>query len=142
MGYWDKREAKEAAELVGEENAREVVTNGDAIDTKGLDELEAAMADTQQAVLDTIDDLAAQVKRQKAYMKDITSSNFWFAVCFNNQMQKEQFLAAIGITPTDTFVEGRDFAKRVGVQYKEPDHVYKTRGVQKKYAERAREIGT
>lgn len=141
MGYWDKKENTRRSRRgeVAEEKPKP--TNGDNIDLDALDKLEKDMKDTSNAILGEVEGIAESIKRQKAIAKDTLSSNYWFAVCFNNETQKRQFLEKAGFDPTWTFIQGDQFSKAVGISYQEPNHDYsKERRVNPNFKARAREI--
>lgn len=151
MAYWDKKTETTTNKVSGrasggfwkeeEPEVKESPKNGDNIDFKALDDLEKDMQDTANDVLDEVQGIADSIKRQKAQAKDMLSSGYWFAVCFNNDKQKQQFLSALGYNPSWTFIQGDDFARKVGVSYKEPNHDYsKERRVNQQYKARARQI--
>ena len=145
MGYWDKKEntRKSRWDDGKPEEVKESPKNGDNIDLDALDKLEKDMQDTSTAILDEVEGIAESIKRQKAIAKDTLSSNYWFAVCFNNDKQKQQFLEAAGFDPSWTFIQGDQFARAVGIQYKEPNHDYsKERRVNPNFKARAREVKT
>lgn len=125
MGYWEKKEAREASRRgVKEPEVKESPKNGDSIDFDALDKLESDMNRTSDRILGDVEGIAESIKKQKAIAKDTLSSNYWFAVCFNNDLQKQQFLKAIGFDPSWTFIQGSDFAKAMNVDVKEPNHDY------------------
>lgn len=137
MGYWDKKEPQKRVEATEE---APVAQDTEHIDFDALDQYEADANARAKDILEAVDDLAAQVKRQKAHMGDITNTNYWFAVCFNNQAQKEEYLEKIGMKKTDTFLSGKQFAMKTGVDIKSPSKVYNKKGVVPKFKQRAREI--
>lgn len=149
MGYWEEKEAREKklqAKLEPEleteetEEERESPTSGDSINYEALDEYVDNANNHAHEVLDAIDDLASQVKAQKVHMADITSATYWFAVCFNTQDQKEEFLEKMGYNPKDTFFGGKEFAKKCGFKLEAPSRLYNTRKVFVKYRNRARPL--
>ena len=149
MGYWEKKEEKNVQKPTKkggywkneEPEAKKSPENGDNIDFKALDEFEKETQDSSNAILEEVEGIAESIKRQKAQAKDMLSSNYWFAICFNNETQKRQFLENVGFDPSWTFIQGDEFAKRVGIGYKEPDHDYsKERRVNPNFKARAREI--
>ena len=143
MGYWDKKESarKSRWDDAKPEEVKESPKNGDNIDFSALDQLEKDMQETATVILDEVEGIAESIKKQKAIAKDTLSSNYWFAVCFNNDLQKQQFLEAVGFNPTWTFIQGDEFAKKMNVQIKEPNHDYsKERRVNPNFKARAREI--
>ena len=140
MGYWDKKEMT-SRRGAKEPEVKESPKNGDNIDFGALDKLESDMNHTSDVILGEVEGIAESIKKQKAIAKDTLSSNYWFAVCFNNETQKRQFLQAIGFDPSWTFITGKDFSKATGLGYKEPDHDYsKERRVNPNFKARAREI--
>ena len=142
MGYWDKKEStRKSRWSEPEPEVKESPKNGDNIDFGALDQLEKDMNAKSDAVLEEVEGIAESIKRQKAIAKDTLSANYWFAVCFNNDLQKKQFLEAAGFNPTWTFIQGDQFAKKMGISYKEPSHDYsKERRVNPNFKARAREI--
>ena len=149
MGYWDKKEtttkpktAKKGGYWQDDEpEVNESPKNGDNIDFKALDDFEKETQDSSRAILEDVEGIAESIKKQKAQAKDTLSSNYWFAVCFNNETQKRQFLENAGFDPSWTFIQGSEFSRAVGVGYKEPDHDYsKERRVNPNFKARAREI--
>lgn len=151
MGYWEEREAKEKKtksrwseepeeQEEQEEEKIEYPENGDNINFEALDQYEQESNAHAKDVLNAIDDLAAQVKAQKVHMGDITSATYWFAVCFNTQDQKEEFLDKMGFNPTDTFLGGKEFAKKCGIKLEAPSRLYNTRKIFVKYQNRARPL--
>lgn len=143
MGYWDKKEAQNTSRRgAKEEPVQEKPQNGDNIDFGALDKLEEDMNKTSDRILGDVEGIAESIKHQKAVAKDTLSSNYWFAVCFNNDIQKQQFLKAIGFDPSWTFIQGSDFAKAMNVQVKEPNHDYsRERRPNPNFQKRARPIG-
>lgn len=150
MGYWDKKTedtAKPKTTKKGgfwkeeEPEVKESPKNGDNIDFKALDDFEKDTHDTSSAILEEVEGIAESIKKQKAQAKDMLSSNYWFAVCFNNETQKRQFLENAGFDPSWTFIQGNEFSKAVGIGYNEPNHDYsKERRVNPNFKARAREI--
>ena len=79
---------------------------------------------------DLAEDVSAELTAlQKAYrdragreatrFRDATDSEFWFAVVFDTADDKEAFLEAarIPIRMGDKYIRGRDFARRIGIEY-------------------------
>lgn len=149
MGYWDKKEdkpIKKPAKKGGfwkdeEPEVKESPENGDNIDFNALDDFEKESQDSSRVILEEVEGIAESIKKQKTQAKDTLSSNYWFAVCFNNETQKRQFLENAGFDPSWTFIQGDEFSRAVGVGYKEPNHDYsKERRVNPNFKARAREI--
>ena len=142
MGYWDNKNQKKSSRWAEpEEEVKESPKNGDNIDFGALDKLEDDLNKTSEAVLNEVEGIAESIKKQKAIAKDTLSSNYWFAVCFNNETQKRQFLEKIGFDPSWTFIQGDEFARKVNVEVKEPNHDYsKERRVNPNFRARARAI--
>ena len=149
MGYWDRKQAKSPHWKGDDEgNIYDVVeikspeiTTGENIDYAALDSLESDMTAVARATRDNVAGIAEDIKKQKKWARDLLSANYWFAVCFNNDAQKQEFLETLGFSGTDTFVYGKDFAKAVGVKIHEPDHNYSNeRKLDKTLKSLAREI--
>lgn len=131
MGYWDKREPKQEPEKKERTNV---------VDHEALQQLEDDTLETARATLDEIEGIAEEIKKQKTQASDVQSSNYWCAIVFNNQKQKEEFLQSMGFDPSWTFIPGKDFVRKVG-KYSEPDHDYsRERRVQQAFKDRARPI--
>lgn len=147
MGYWDEKEKQGKkfdrwGDGVTQEEAQEgdAPTSTDDIDFDGIQEFETATNARAKEILEAVDDLASQVKNQKIHMADITSASYWFAVCFSTQDQKEEYLSKMGFNPKDTFLGGKEFAKKTGVKLESPSRLSNARKVFIKYKQRARPI--
>lgn len=115
MAYWDKKDGGKA----------KVATSGKDINNAALDKLERETHESAVEMQKQIGGIAESVKRQKDQSRDMLGTGYWFAVCFNNSKQKEEYLKSIGLEPSDTFIPARDFTRAVKAgQYKEPDHDY------------------
>lgn len=134
MGVWDKKEAESAgrksvfdrydSKPEQAKKTRKKPQNGDNIDYEALNRLEQESTETARNIEADIEGIAGSIEKQKAHHKDLLSTNYWFAVCFNNQTQKEQFLKNAGFNPADTFIYGNAFSKRFKIDISEPDHDY------------------
>lgn len=66
---------------------------------------------------------SAYVQRRKAEDKrrvNATDSEYWFAVCFESRAEKEAFLRAVKAKKSmhgDKYLNGRDFARLLGVEF-------------------------
>lgn len=146
MGFWEKRESKhisgETDDFYGADTIKSPeIKTGDNIDYAALDELEADMNGVANKIHEDITGIAEDIKKQKQWARDLLSSNYWFAVCFNNETQKRQCLEAMGINPSDTFVYGRDFLRATGIRISEPNHNYSNeRKMDSRLSELARDI--
>jgi hypothetical protein len=57
-----------------------------------------------------------RAKNEEKRFVDATDSEYWFAVCFATRAEKEEFLEKIaGGTLNDKYINGRDFAKKLGI---------------------------
>lgn len=55
-------------------------------------------------------------KREDARFRDVTDSEYWFAVCFRTRADKEKFLAAVGGLRGDKYLSGYELARRLGIE--------------------------
>lgn len=151
MGYWDEKEKQgkkfdrwgdstTQEEAQEEEQGEDAPTSTDDIDLDGIQEFETASNERAKEILDAVDDLASQVKSQKIHMADITSATYWFAVCFSTQDQKEEYLSKMGYNPKDTFIGGKEFAKKTGIKLESPSRLSNARKIFVKYKQRARPL--
>ena len=132
MGYWDKKDG----------GKKQVATSGKDINKEGLERLEKESHDSAVEMQNEIGGIAESIKRQKAQAQDLISSDYWFAVCFNNSAQKKQYLKSLGLNPDHIFIQAQDFVRAVNAgRYTEPDHDYnRERKRRDKLTEIAREI--
>ena len=64
----------------------------------------------------------ARAKREEKRMRDATDSEYWFAVCFGNRDEKEQFLHALGMMAHgDKYIDGRKLAEAMGISLDKTD---------------------
>lgn len=64
----------------------------------------------------------ARAKQEAKRMRDATDSEYWFAVCFGNREEKEQFLHAINmIAHGDKYIDGRKLAEAMGINLDKTD---------------------
>ena len=124
MGYWDRKEGKTVAQVKTESKS-----------------LESFEKEAQETIIDNANYLSEKIKEQTARMGTVTSDGFWFAVYFNNDKQKEEFLEKLGYDRVARFLEGKEFAKKIGQKLEAQDFEF---GPEKKpvsdFANRARPI--
>lgn len=58
--------------------------------------------------------MRAQDKETRQAYEDMWDSEYWIAVVFQTREQKEEFLAIIGLTGQDKYVDGMLLAERLG----------------------------
>ncbi len=107
MGYWDKK--NKAEEVEEEEINPEDITLLDYENAceESLGELESAFRN--------------RIKQEDKRFADVTDSGYWFAVCFSNRKQREEFMESLGL-PTDLrYVDGRELARAIKRPVKSPD---------------------
>lgn len=54
--------------------------------------------------------------REDQRFRDVTDSEYWFAVCFRSRADKEAFLAAVGGLSGDKYLSGYELAHRLGIE--------------------------
>ena len=144
MGYWDKKEPKklEQEEVKKPVQTKEIIKEEyDNIDIAALDQFEKEANEKAQGIAEEVAGIAEDIARQKRTYADLLSSNYWCAIVFNNDLQKQQFLNALGFDPSWTFIKGKEFCRSIGVTLEEPDHDYnKERRLSKAYKYRARPV--
>ena len=104
---------------------------------ENMEAVEAGFAEQ----LDT-DAMIASLKAQRATeaktMRDIGSTDYYFCVFFNNEMQMVEFCKAFGFNPNNIFMDGREVAKQFRKALSTPDEPrHKTRPASKEYLELA-----
>lgn len=104
MGYWEKRSEKE---------------------NKAANKDKMTAADFEKQAEEILEEnanyLSRKIKEQTDRMNTVTSNGYWFCVYFNNDQQKKEFLRKLGMCETDMYINGRDFAKRIGQRIEKPD---------------------
>jgi hypothetical protein len=78
-------------------------------------------------------DLTLEALRNKELQKEIrdklrvmTDSEFWCALCFETHAQKDAFLQAVGVyNDGDKYIDGVDFARRLGIDLPKSDVHYR-----------------
>ena len=127
MGYWDKKEASTRKSRWGDDEPPKKPKSGDQINFEALDQMEKDFNDKADFVGSEVAGIAKSIDKQKARSHDLLSTGYWFSVVFNNETQKRQFLRALKLTETDTFIFGDDMARACHVNINEPDHDYTER---------------
>lgn len=150
MGVWDKREAEKAGRksvfdrLDEEKSLRRSKfdrwNDEPKAETGKSDEtLRQYEKDVEEAIESEAKYLSRKIKEQSARLGTVTSDGYWFAVYFNNDAQKREFLEKLGFNKTDVYINGRDFARVINQKIEKPDFDF---GEEKKpiqdYKDRAR----
>ena len=84
------------------------------VDPPPTDDPETAAADELRAMLQTI---AEEKRRRREMYRTQIDPEFWFAICFQDRAQKEEFLKTVGwFDLGDKYLDGIAVAERMGVQ--------------------------
>ena len=124
MGYWDKKseeevETREKPDLTLEEY--EVLAEVKAEDAGKY--------------------LSRKMTEHKDRFEKVTSDGYWFAVYFNNDAQKEEFLEKINLEKNCRYIPGKEFAKKCGITISTPNFDFgEEKKPVKEFKERARPI--
>lgn len=111
MGYWDKKSIKEAKPqetVAGSESKSEI-----EIPEEFVDDLKKYEQDAINHVKDSTNYLSSQIKDQQKRMQTVTSDGYWFAVYFNNDMQKQECLEKLGFNQFDKYISGKKFMQAI-----------------------------
>lgn len=79
------------------------------------------------------------IAKEQAQFRDVTDSEFWFCVCFRDREAKEAFLLTAGLLQDgDKYVDGHAFAKKIGIDLKNPQPFSRQVGIKQRLASLAR----
>ena len=110
MSKWKEMREAEAQATIEEEQVEEAPT----------------LEDVEQGFLDTTDSLHEafrnRAEREKKRFHDACDSNHYFTVYFTSFEQLEEFCDSVGLDPMLLYIDGREFAKRIGRALKTPDY--------------------
>lgn len=103
-----------------------------------LEEVEAAMrqeaTDLQKAFRD-------RAKKENQRFQDVCDTDYYMTVCFSNRAQMEEFCESVGLDADEIFIDGREFARKIGKALKTPDSQFpKVQAFNRDYVALAREI--
>lgn len=87
---------------------------------ESLDEIETGFAEDMQELHQAFRDRAQ--KENKRFM-DVTDTDYYFCVCFRSQEQMVEFCESVGIDPDQIYVDGKEFARKIGRAIKAHDPV-------------------
>ena len=126
MSKW--KEQKEAEAKAAEEEALR------------LEELEAALLHDLDEESELLKGFKERREKEAKRAQDVTDANFYFVVCFSNNIQLEEFCDNFGLNSDEVYMDGRDVAKKLKKALKSPDTEFpKTQPFNKEYVNRARE---
>lgn len=111
MGYWDKKTVKGTKET--EKVTENKSESGIDIPEEFVDDLKKYEQDAINHVKDSTNYLSSQIKDQQKRMQTVTSDGYWFAVYFNNDMQKQECLEKLGFNQFDKYISGKKFMQAV-----------------------------
>ena len=109
---------------------------------KGKKEDIPTLADHEQAVDEAITELQQAFRdrneKEQSRFKDVCDSNYYFVVCFSNRPQMEEFCKKVGLDSDEIYIDGREFAKKIGKALEKPDTEFpKTQAFSKSWTDRA-----
>ena len=91
-------------------------------DPAGMPDPLKGIGQTGEVEADAAEEISAALKaiiEQKRAMREVyrttTDPEFWFAVCFQNREQKEEFLRLTGWNFGDKYIDGLRVAARLGI---------------------------
>ena len=141
MGYWENKEALETGKKkrVEEPKVADVASEGNEDDDAPDMTLEEFEEEAQAKLEEDATYLSRKIKSTQKRLQTVTSDGFWFAVYFNNDTQKEEFLKKMGFDPYEKYIEGKEFVKRYHRSISTPDFDFgQERKPVKEYMARAR----
>lgn len=86
-----------------------------------------SLAEVESGFLDDIKELHSAFrdkaqKENKRFM-DVTNTDYYFCVCFRSQEQMKEFCKSVGLDPQQIYIDGKEFARKIGRVVKSPDPV-------------------
>lgn len=126
MSSWkERREAEQKAEQA--KKAEKEATLADI--EKDFDD---AIKETRQKFIEAVD------KEKANRHSDAMDANYYFCVYFSNYAQLKEFCEKFGLDSDEIYMDGRDFAKKVGKALQTPDSKFlREKPINRDYASRA-----
>ena len=125
MGYWDKKSEEEVQKTEEED----------------IMPLEVYEYLAEQKLEEDGEYLSRKMEEHKERFQKVTSDGFWFCVYFNTDDQKEEFLDSINLERNCRYIDGQEFAKKIGKVLKTPNFDFgKEKLPVKEFKDRARPI--
>ena len=125
MGYWDEREPKKTEIKAAPED-----DSLEKLESECLEEIGAVEKGFRE-----------RMKVENDRFRDMCDTEYWFCACFTSRAQKEEFLRALNLDPSEKYIDGRELARAVKRPVKTPDLKFaKIKGFDKEYSDRAMEV--
>ena len=127
MSSWKEEREKEAQARQAKEVPKKKPT---------LEEFEEGMAEDLKNVRESF---RARADKEAKRFSDVCDADYYFVVCFSNKAQMEEFCETVGLNPDEIYIDGRQFARRIGRALSAPDTQFpQIQSFGKDYVQRAR----